>query len=334
MFVASSGRSRPQAGTVPMRSSLPLALCAAVFTAGAAFAAAPPSEMIDAAAMLQDVQTLSAADMEGRAVGTPGGARARAYVVERFRQAGVRPFGAGFVRDFEFKAKSGAMIRGANVAGFVPGTGKDAGWIVVSAHYDHLGIRGGEVYNGADDDASGTAALFALAARLKAHPLKHGVIFVAFDGEEAGDQGSHAFVQAPPVPLKDVVLDLNLDMVSRNTRHELYASGTAHRPYLKAWLDPLVTQDGLTLKFGHDAPEPHDEDWTWQSDHYAFHKAGVPYVYFGVEDHPDYHRPTDDFERIDPVFYVKAVETVAKALEAYDANFDAVVRAEKAAGRE
>jgi Zn-dependent M28 family amino/carboxypeptidase len=301
--------------------------------ASPAQASAPRSELIDAPRMLQDLRLLSADRMQGRRIGTPGGARARAYVARRVRQSGLQAFSGGYVRPFTFRTKAGATVLGGNVVGFLPGTTPDAGWIVVSAHYDHLGVRQGRIYNGADDDASGVAALLALAARIKDRPLRHGVIFVAFDGEEAGEQGSMAFVRSPPVPLSSMVLNLNMDMVSRNVRRELYASGVGHYPYLRPYLERIASRGGVALKFGHDAAEPHAQDWTWQSDHYAFHKAGVPYVYFGVEDHPDYHRPTDDFARIDPDFYVRAVEMVAAALEAFDENLDAVREAERAGGR-
>jgi Zn-dependent M28 family amino/carboxypeptidase len=310
-----------------------LAAAVLLSLAGAAHAAVPRSELIDAVRMLDDVRALSADDMQGRQVGTPGGALARAYVTKRFEETGIRPFAGTYEQAFTFQSRDGASVQGVNVVGFVPGTSEDAGWIVITAHYDHLGIRKGETFNGADDDASGVGAILALAERLKTRPLKHGVIFVAFDGEEAGDRGSQAFVKAPPVPLASMVLDVNLDMVSRNARGELYASGLAHYPYLRPYVEGAAVE-GLSLKFGHDAPEPRDQDWTWQSDHHAFHEAGVPYVYFGVEDHPDYHRPTDDFDRIDPVFYVRAVETVARAVEVLDGNLDTVVKAEKAAGRE
>ncbi len=203
--------------------------------------------------------------------------------------------------------------------GVVPGGVLAGRYIVVSAHYDHLGVRNGEIYNGADDDASGCVALVALARALRGQPLRHSLIFAAFDAEEVGLRGSRAFVADPPVPLDSIALDLNLDMVAR-TAGVLWAGGAHQTPALRPVLERVAAEAPLELRLGHDAPDaPEGDDWTHSSDHGPFHDVGIPFVYLGVEDHPDYHRPTDDFRNIDPGEYMDALRTALLTLVALDA---------------
>src|SRR5215203_6182750 len=138
---------------------------------------APGSKIINAERLLSDVRALSADDMEGRGIGTKGGQKARAYVAERFAESGIKPFQNNYVQPFDFKNREGAPLSGANVVGYIDGKKHKDRYIVVSAHYDHLGIVKGEIYNGADDDASGTAALFAIAEYFKNKPPSHTIIF-------------------------------------------------------------------------------------------------------------------------------------------------------------
>jgi Zn-dependent M28 family amino/carboxypeptidase len=188
----------------------------------------------------------------------------------------------------------------------------------VSAHYDHLGVRDGEVYNGADDDASGSMGLVALARAARSVQLRHSLLFVAFDAEEDGLRGSRAFVADPPVPLDSIVLDLNMDMVAR-TNGVLWAGGSHQTPALRPILEGVASRAPLDLRLGHDAPgAPEGDDWTNSSDHGPFNAVGIPYVYLGVEDHPDYHRPTDDFDRVVPGDYMNALRTALMTLLALD----------------
>lgn len=275
---------------------------------------------------LNDVRILSADDMEGRGIGTPGGAKARAYIVKRFGQIGLRPQGKSFEQPFTFKPRYfGKDVTGVNLVARIPGTSSSGKVLVVSAHYDHLGVRKGEIYNGADDNASGVAGLLAVAEAFKAKPPRHTVLIVAFDGEESGLRGAKAFVADPPVPLATIGLNVNFDMISKNAKGELYVSGAGPQPWLKPLLSNLAKTAPVKLKLGHDTDaEGKENNWTQQSDQGPFAVAGVPWVYFGVEDHPEYHKPTDDFATIPQDFFKRSIATVVRASLALDGDLDGI----------
>jgi len=262
---------------------------------------------------MRDLGVLAHDSMEGRAAGGPGGARARAFLERELAASGVAPAAPRFAHPFEW-----TQGHGVNLIGIVPGRTGAEPVIVLTAHYDHVGVRDGQVYNGADDNASGAVALLEIARRIAAEPLEHTLVVALLDAEEVGSRGAAAFVAAPPVPIERVALNVNLDMVAR-TGGVLWAAGAHHTPALRPILESVAARAPLTLRLGHDRPgAPEGDDWTNQSDHGEFHALGIPYVYFGVEDHPDYHRPTDDVERVDPGEYVAAVRTILLGLRALD----------------
>jgi hypothetical protein len=267
----------------------------------------------DTAALMHTVRVLAADSMEGRAAGSPGGARARAWLLDRLRAIGVAPLGDSLTHAFPL----GRGGEGVNLIGVVRGTRTPERYFVLSAHYDHLGVQGEQVFNGADDNASGVAAVLTLAEQLRARPLGHSVIIALFDAEEGGLRGARAFVANPPVPNASLALNINLDMVGHSDAGELYVAGTSHTPRLRPLLDSLAARAPVRLLFGHDRGGGQD-DWTTQSDHGAFHAAGIPFLYFGVEDHADYHKPTDDPETLTPVFFGGAVGTVEAAIRMLD----------------
>ncbi|MEQ1761766.1 MAG: M28 family peptidase [Pyrinomonadaceae bacterium] len=284
-----------------------------------AAAKAPESKLFDAGKLLEDIRTLSADDMDGRSGERPTMAKARAYVMKRFAEAEIKPIGPAYEQEFEIRGRgqSGA-IKGVNFVGSIRGKTKADKYIVITAHYDHLGVRNGQVFNGADDNASGTAALFAIASYFKKNQPDHSLIFVALDAEEKGLLGASHFVANPPVAKAAIVLNVNMDMISRNDKRELYATGTRLYPQLKPALEKVQKTASVKLLLGHDDPSTGRDDWTDQSDQAAFHAAKIPFIYFGVEDHKDYHKSTDDFASIQPDFYVKAVETITEALKELD----------------
>ena len=277
---------------------------------------------IDAIQLLTDIKVLSADSLEGRQAGSEGAAKARAYLQTRLAQIGVPPADSEYVdvfgpyaQPFTFEGGDGE-VQGVNLIGKIEGTAVPDSFIVVTAHYDHVGIRDGAIYNGADDNASGTAAVLALAAYFQAHPPRHSMLFALLDAEEMGLRGATAITQFPPVPIAQMVLNVNLDMVSRNAADELYAAGTAHYPFLKPALEEVAGRSKIHLLFGHDGNE--GDDWTTASDHGRFHQAGIPFIYFGVEDHADYHQASDEYARIDPAFYLRATETILDAVRTLD----------------
>jgi Zn-dependent M28 family amino/carboxypeptidase len=205
------------------------------------------------------------------------------------------------------------------VIGHIDGKGQPRRYIVISAHYDHLGIRNGVVFNGADDNASGTAALFAIAAHFAAHPPTNSLLFAAFDAEELGLQGSQAFVKASPVDSRLLALDLNLDMIGREPNNRLFVVGTRLQPFLRPTIEAVAKTASVRLLMGHENPaEP--EDWTRDSDHFSFMQVGIPALYFGVEDFDQHHKATDDFETMTTDFYVRSVETLIQVIEQFDAD--------------
>lgn len=274
--------------------------------------------------LLADLRTLSADEMQGRDTGAPGGERARAYIVERLDALGVQAPPVGRLQPFTADGRTREGVRtfnGTNVLGVIPGTRAGDRWIVVTAHYDHVGVNDGEIYNGADDNASGVASALELARRLKAQAPEHGVIFAFLDGEERSLLGAKHFVETPPVPLDTIVLNLNLDMTARADDGKLWVTGTYQHPNLRPPLQALAPRGAVSLAFGKDTPNDTGADnWVEASDHAAFHRAGLPFLYFGVDYHADYHRPTDDFERVTPQTFTDSTELVIDAFRALDSS--------------
>src|SRR5690606_29568696 len=148
---------------------------------GAVTEQAPPIA-IDSATLIRDIGVLAHDSMEGRGAGTPGSARARAFLEGEFARRGLEPVNGSYLHPFTFiRRGDSAETEGVNVIGMVRGTTSPDRYIVISAHYDHLGVRDGELYNGADDNASGTAALLALASHFAEHPPRHSLIFADAD---------------------------------------------------------------------------------------------------------------------------------------------------------
>ena len=308
---------------------------AALGCASAALGAQPRTHaeyppVLDSARLVSDIASLAADSMEGRRIGTAGGARARAFLQGALIRTGLEAVPGGFTFPFTAKERFGGELHGVNLLGMVRGTEHPGRYVIVSAHYDHLGVRGGDVFNGADDNASGAAALLAIAAWTRAHRPRNSLLFAWFDGEESGLLGAKAFLDRPPVPIADVEADVNLDMVSRSVKDELFAAGATPWPVMRPLLDSVAAGALVTLRIGHDSGLGQD-NWIQQSDQGPFHERGIPFVYFGVEDHADYHRSTDRVDRIDPGFYYRSVRTIAEFVRRLDRSLDAVAGVRAAA---
>lgn len=297
-----------------------MALAANCATAGAPH--------IDQAVLMKDVRTLSSAPFAGRRTGSAGSKLAQAYIAARFREIGLAPFGTGYAMPFSFTHVNGAAYPSAlNLIGHIRGSTNPQRVLVVSAHYDHLGEHDGATYAGADDNASGVGAMLAVASYFKAHPPKNTIVFAAFDAEELGKRGADSFVKAPPFPISQVKLNFNLDMVSRNDNNEIFAAGTSYTPSLKALVAKAAQGSPVRVRLGHDRPSAaagSPEDWTEQSDHAAFFAAGIPFLYLGVEDHADYHKPGDTADKINPAFYGEVTRLIVRMAAHLDLQLDRV----------
>lgn len=272
--------------------------------------------LFDETALLRHVKSLSSDAFQGRGTGTKGAIKTQKYIVNQFHTLKVLPFGEHYNQSFSFNSKR-ELYEAVNILGIVKGTKKPKKYIVISAHYDHLGVKYGEIYNGADDNASGIAALFSFAEYFKKHPPKHTVILAAFDAEELGLQGSRYFVNNMKISKKDIVVNINLDMISRSDKNELYVVGTPKNKTFECIVKNTHASKKMTLLTGHDGEDGFD-NWTYASDHANFYKKNIPFLYFGVEDHKDYHEPTDDYENIQPEFYIEAVKFIISVFKDID----------------
>ncbi|MFW5660594.1 MAG: M20/M25/M40 family metallo-hydrolase [Oceanicaulis sp.] len=331
-------------GASPMRHRLSACAAIALVLAACAEPAGNPAGQPDPAAVLpgdivsdcgevrpdalRDVCVLSHDVMAGRLVGTEGNALARTYLIERFAEAGLRPVGEDFVHAFDFqravdfRTPDGARetFTGYNLIGVVPGADRSQA-LAVTAHYDHVGPgEAGEIYNGADDNASGVGALLAIAEHFRENPPRNDVLIIAFDAEEGGLNGARAFVSDPPEAAAPVALNFNVDMLGYSPDGDVWAAGTYHTPELLPVVDAAAGVSPLDLKAGYDRPDGDPRnDWTLLSDHGPFHVEGLPFLYLGVEDHEHYHQPSDEFAIIDPAFYEAAVATAVDLAERLDA---------------
>lgn len=306
-------------------------LIASALLLAACSTARPPADLAEAEdiyipgdPLLDDVRILADGSLKGRAAGTEASRMARSYIDFRFGEIGVRPIGDSFEQPFVF-TRDGVAINGVNLIGRIEGTSRSDKVMVVTAHYDHLGVINGEIFHGADDNASGIAVLLQIAQSFADQAPRHDIVLVALDAEEHGSRGARVLVSDPPVPLGQIALNVNLDMLSKNDRNELYVAGAAHWPFMQPRLEALAARAPVTLKLGHDTPAwGEGQDWTFMSDHMAFHEVGIPWVYFGVEDHPHYHQAADTFGTIPQDFFRRSSQTVVQAVRAFDRDLDRI----------
>ena len=271
---------------------------------------------------------LSADELEGREIGTAGSRRAQEMIQARLEAMDLLKIGNTYGKPFSGTIPARGErpereVEGVNYVGVIQGTSGSDQVIVITAHYDHVGMNTeGDIFNGADDNASGVAALFAIADHFsrKKTPPKHSLVLVFLDGEERGMVGSKDFVVKSGLPPGTMAFNLNLDMVSRADNGKLWASGVSRTPSLRPILETVSETAPLQLEIGFDGANPDQDDWTMQSDHRNFLAAGIPHLYLGVEDHPDYHQPTDDFEKVDQDTFLKSVDTVIAVTKAIDEN--------------
>jgi len=266
--------------------------------------------------LLQNIRILSSDAYEGRRTGTKGADKAKEYIINQFHVYNVLPLNTTYEQRFSFFTKR-KNYNGTNILGLIKGTDNPERYIVISAHYDHEGIKNGEIYNGADDDASGIGALISFAEYFQNNPPKHSVVLAAFDAEELGLEGSKYYVNNSIVSLNKIMLNLNMDMISRSETNTLFAVGTRFNNTLKQVITNFNQPEQVKMLVGHDG-EDGLENWVYSSDHASFHKKGVPFLYFGVDDHEDYHTPNDDYENIQPEFYKESVKLIMAVFNKID----------------
>ncbi|NQZ78281.1 MAG: M20/M25/M40 family metallo-hydrolase [Ekhidna sp.] len=277
-------------------------------------------ELVSKEELIADITYLASDELGGRGTGSEGNVKARVFIAERFKELGMKPLFDDFFQPFNFKARLVKETAGVNVIGVIEGESPQK--IIITAHYDHLGIKGDQIFNGADDDASGVAGILAIARYYSRHKPKNTLVFIAFDAEEKGLQGSKYFVRNLPFKKKEVIVNINLDMVGRDDHDRIYAAGGSHYPELVPIIEKVQKEAPVTIVMGNDQPSDGHNDWTMSSDHGPFHQKGIPFIYFGVEDHPDYHKATDTADKINPTFYQNTVQTILQTVQAIDQTTD------------
>jgi hypothetical protein len=269
----------------------------------------------------RDIAHLADDRLDGRGTGTAGNDSAASWLARRHQALGLRAIvpdsgsacsGAGrtpcttFLQRFTARgaelahAGKPAGVPTQNVVALVPGRDRSlAGeYVVIGGHFDHLGRspanaldQGDAVRNGADDNASGTAVVLELGRIFAAHPARRPIVLAHFSGEELGLLGSQWFVEHSPVPLDDIVAMVNFDMVGRLRNDRLIVYGVATARELPAIVDSANAEPKLRITAQGDGFGP--------SDHASFYAKGIPVLHFFTDLHDDYHRATDDVEKID-----------------------------------
>lgn len=273
------------------------------------------------------VTVLSSDEFEGRKTQTQGAAKSRDYIKQQFQGLGLQPWGADFIVPFEYQTFF-TQENGANVVATAMAAEPTNRWRIIVAHYDHLGLSGSKIYHGADDNASGVAAMLAIAKHwqqqfaLQPNTLpKVNLMFVATDAEEPGLYGSIALVEQLKTRLPEATFELmlNLDMVSHPGRpYAIYLEGSRNFTQFNQFKPLLNEQNLLCIKLTHPKPvgrSIQSTDWLRASDHYPFHKANIPWLYFGVPTHPQYHTPEDTVATIDITFLAAVTESAFELLQ-------------------
>lgn len=279
--------------------------------------------------MKEDVIYLADDKLKGRATGTESEKKAAEYIANRFKELFVQAKGTdGFYQDFSFKPKThpheaikfntnqDGSITGRNVLGYIDNKAKNT--VIIGAHYDHLGFGGdgslyrdsiAEVHNGADDNASGVAVMLSLAKKLMKGNINNNYLFIAFSGEEMGLLGSNYFVKNPTIDLSKVNYMINMDMVGRLKKDSTLAVyGTGTSPIFKQTLKANNTKFKLIQK----------ESGVGPSDHTSFYNADIPVLHFFTGQHEDYHKPSDDADKLN----YQGMKTIANYIYAIISDLD------------
>ena len=274
---------------------------------------------IDEVNLSKNLHVIASDEMEGRNTGEAGQKKAGLYIIEQYKALGIKnPPGS---TDFYQKVPSEFMKKGfspklgdsENIWAFIPGAEKPEEVVIISAHYDHVGMKNGEVFNGADDDGSGTVALIEIAkafaeAKKEGHAPKRSILFLHVTGEEHGLHGSRYYAENPLFPLKNTVADINIDMVGRrdtigshkeNGKYVYVIGSDRLSSELHSINEEMNTKYvGLNLDYTFNARNDPNQFY-FRSDHYNFAKKGIPSIFFFNGVHEDYHGPNDTADKIE-----------------------------------
>jgi hypothetical protein len=254
---------------------------------------------------------LSDDSLQGRMTGSVGASKAATMIAKRMAEIGLEPAGdSGYFQ--RISAEAGVNVVGI-LRGSDPALSKEN--VVVGAHYDHLGMGGDgtdSIYNGADDDASGTIAVLESARQLAAgQPPKRTLVFVAFTGEESGGVGSNFYLEHPILPLESTVAEMEIEMIGQS---DSLAGGPG-----KAWLtgyERSTMGDALAAAGIPIVADPHpEENFFFRSDNITFAKRGiVAHTLSSFNLHSDYHQVTDDITHVDAAHLAAVINATAKTV--------------------
>lgn len=281
---------------------------------------------ITLAELKENLYVIAGDEMQGRDTGSPGQKKAGEYMIEQYKKIGI-----GFPKalgSYYQKVPSEAMKKygetlpdSENILAFIEGSEKPDEIIVISAHYDHVGTKNGEIYNGADDDGSGTVAVMEIAqafneAKKKGYGPKRSILFLHVTGEEHGLFGSEYYSDHPVFPLVNTVANLNIDMIGRDDpenrgKKYVYVIGSE---MLSSDLKKIsetanAKTEKLELNYKYDDPKDPQRLY-YRSDHYNFAKHNIPVAFYFDGIHEDYHKPTDTPDRIDYDILTKRTKLV------------------------
>jgi aminopeptidase YwaD len=272
-----------------------------------------PSRQPDSLAIRRDIEYLASNALGGRLTGTPGNDSAAAFIARRYKSLELNALAPDFEQHFVARppahAGAGRSLPTQNVAAVLAGNDKSLReeFVIVGAHFDHLGTstdgaldpESHGVRLGADDNASGTAAVLELARLFKQKPTRRSLIFVNFSGEEQGVLGSSYFADHLPVPVDSVDAMVNFDMVGRLKNDRLIVYGVLTAKEFPAMLDSANTVDPLKVNAQGDGFGP--------SDHSSFYAKEIPVLHFFTDLHEDYHKASDTPDKINAAGEVRVV---------------------------
>lgn len=256
-------------------------------------------------------------EMEGRNTGTEGQKKAGRYLIEEYKKNKISfPKKAdGFYQKVpaEYMSRSFSPKLGdsENIWAFIEGSEKPDEILVISAHYDHVGMKNGEVYNGADDDGSGTVALLEIAqafmqAKKDGYGPKRSLLFLHVTGEEHGLHGSRYYTDNPLFPIENTIADINIDMIGRrdedhkNTNNYIYVIGSDRLSTDLHKINEEANKKYVNLDLDYRYNDLNDPNrFYYRSDHYNFAKKGIPSIFYFNGVHADYHKPGDTPDKIE-----------------------------------